>query len=146
MRLRCQRRDLRDPLGLGDQERHRLEHLHQQSHLGVEHQNQLRPQDEVHLGEVRHHRPDVVRLDAVRLCLHLRQLDEVHLGEGGPCPGLTRMGCFLDEPLGVEFPCPGSKRMGCCLGEEFQQVEFGLGLQVQLLPAHLAPLEPQSRS
>jgi hypothetical protein len=131
MHLRCQRRDLRDPLGLGDQEHLRLERLHQQSHLGVEHQNQFRPQDEVHLDEVRHHRPDVVRLDVEYLCLHPRQLDEVHLGEGGPCPGLKRRGCFLDGPSGVEFPCPGSKRMGCCLGEEFQQVEFELGLQVQ---------------
>jgi hypothetical protein len=37
--------------------------------------------------------------------------------------------------------------MGYCLGEEFQQVEFGLGLQVQLLlPVHLVPLEQPARS
>jgi hypothetical protein len=149
MHPRCQRRALRDLLGLGDQEHHRLERLHQQSHLGVEHQNQFRPQDEVHLDEVRRSLPDVVRLDVVRLCLHLRlrQQDEVHLDEGGPCLGLKRMGYCRGEPSGVEFPCPGLKRMGCCLGEEFQQVELELGRQVQLLlPAHWAPLEVQSQS
>jgi hypothetical protein len=147
MHPRCQRRDLRDLLGLGDQEHHRLERQHLQSHLGVEHQNQFRPQDEVHLDEVRRRLPDEVHLVVMRLCLHLRQLDEVHLDEGGPCLGLKRMGYCRGEPSGVECPCPGSKRMGCCRGEEFQQVEFGLGLQVQLLlPVHLVPLEQPARS
>ena len=33
------------------------------------------------------------------------------------------MGCYLDEPLDVEYPCPGSKRKDCFPDEEFQVAE-----------------------